>query len=52
SNIAAKLAANLHIDEKAISGEDWTDDEVEIEGDEDDLNRENLNNNQDEQGED
>ncbi|CAF1209818.1 unnamed protein product [Rotaria sp. Silwood1] len=45
----AKLAANLHIDEKAISGEDWTDDEVEIE---DDLNRENLNNNQDEQGED
>ncbi|CAF3332517.1 unnamed protein product [Rotaria sp. Silwood2] len=51
SNIAAKLAANLHIDEKAISGRDWADDEVKIEGDEDDLNRENLNNNQNEQGE-
>ncbi|CAF3226971.1 unnamed protein product [Rotaria sp. Silwood2] len=43
SNITAKLAANLHIDETVTCGEDWTD--------EDDLNRENLNNKQNEQGE-
>ncbi|CAF4773955.1 unnamed protein product, partial [Rotaria sp. Silwood2] len=38
-----KLAANLHIDETVTCAGDWTD--------EDDLNRENLNNKQDEQGE-
>ncbi|CAF3510449.1 unnamed protein product [Rotaria sp. Silwood2] len=43
SNITAKLSANLHIDETGICGGDWAD--------EDDLNRENLNNKQDEQGE-
>ncbi|CAF1422647.1 unnamed protein product [Rotaria sp. Silwood1] len=32
SNITAKLAANLHIDEIARSGEDWTDDAIKIEG--------------------
>ncbi|CAF5146905.1 unnamed protein product, partial [Rotaria sp. Silwood1] len=31
------------------SSEDWADDEGQIEGDDDDLNRENLNSNQDEQ---
>ncbi|CAF3012495.1 unnamed protein product [Rotaria sp. Silwood2] len=41
SNITAKLSANLHIDETGICGGDWAD--------EDDLNRENLNNKQDEQ---
>ncbi|CAF1513105.1 unnamed protein product, partial [Rotaria sp. Silwood1] len=46
-----KFALNLHLDETATSGEDWADDEEQIEGDEDDLNRENLNNNQDEQDE-
>ncbi|CAF1560151.1 unnamed protein product [Rotaria sp. Silwood1] len=51
SNITAKLALNLHINETATNGEDLADDEEQIEGDEDDLNRENLNNNQDEQDE-
>ncbi|CAF1379213.1 unnamed protein product, partial [Rotaria sp. Silwood1] len=32
SNRTAKLAANLHIDEIARSGEDWTDDAIKIEG--------------------
>ncbi|CAF3789144.1 unnamed protein product [Rotaria sp. Silwood1] len=49
SNITTKLAVNLHIDETATSGGDWTHHEVQIEGDKDDLNRENLNNNQDKQ---
>ncbi|CAF1160102.1 unnamed protein product [Rotaria sp. Silwood1] len=35
----------------ATSGRDWVYDEVQIEGDEDDLNRKNLNNNQDEHDE-
>ncbi|CAF4665197.1 unnamed protein product, partial [Rotaria sp. Silwood2] len=38
-----KLAANLHIDETVTCAGGWTD--------EDDLNRENLNNKQDELGE-
>ncbi|CAF5122101.1 unnamed protein product, partial [Rotaria sp. Silwood1] len=48
-NITEKFAVNLHIDETATSGLDWVYDEVQIESDEDDLNKENLNNNQDEQ---
>lgn len=52
SNITTKLAANLHIDETVTSGGDWADDEVQIEGDDDDIiNRDNITNNQDEQGE-
>ncbi|CAF1502652.1 unnamed protein product [Rotaria sp. Silwood1] len=31
SNITAKLAANLHIDEIAINSEHWADDAVKIE---------------------
>ncbi|CAF1400075.1 unnamed protein product, partial [Rotaria sp. Silwood1] len=31
SNITAKLAANLHIDEIARSVEDWADDAIKIE---------------------
>ncbi|CAF4662195.1 unnamed protein product, partial [Rotaria sp. Silwood2] len=51
STITTKLAANAHIDETGTSGGDWADDEVQVELDEDDMNRENLNTDQDEQGE-
>ncbi|CAF4864256.1 unnamed protein product, partial [Rotaria sp. Silwood1] len=51
SNITTKLAPNLPIDETVTSGGDWADDEVQMELDEDDMNRENLHANQEEQGE-
>jgi hypothetical protein len=50
SNITTKLAANLHIDETGTSGGDWADDEVQMELDEDDINKEHHGN-VDEQGE-
>ncbi len=51
SNITTKLAANVHIDETGTSGGDWADDDVQVELDEDDINKGNVHNNQDEQGE-
>jgi coatomer protein complex subunit alpha (xenin) len=51
TNITSKLTANVHIDETATSGGDWADDEVQMELDDDDINKGNLNSNQDEQGE-
>jgi hypothetical protein len=51
SNITTKLAANLHIDETGTSGGDWADDDVQMELDDDDINKEHRNSNQDEQGE-
>jgi len=51
SNITTKLAANVHIDETVTSGGDWADDEPQMELDDDDMNKDNLHGNQDEQGE-
>ena len=51
SNIKTKLAADVHIDETGASGGDWADDEVQMELDDDDGNKENLHGNSDEQGE-
>jgi hypothetical protein len=51
SNITTKLAANLHIDETGTSGGDWADDDVQMELDDDDINKDHRNSNQDEQGE-
>jgi coatomer protein complex subunit alpha (xenin) len=39
SNITTKLAANVHIDETGTSGGDWADDDVQVELDEDDINK-------------
>lgn len=46
-----KLAADVGIGETVTSGGDWADEEVQIEGDDDEMGRDNLNDNGDEQGE-
>lgn len=51
SNITTKFATNVHIDETEATGGDWADDDVQMEADEDGVNRDNSNGNPDEQGE-
>ena len=46
-----KLATNEQLEDIGTSGGDWADDDVQIEGDEDNMNRESMTSNQDEPGE-
>ena len=51
TTLPTKLAADAGIGDTATSGGDWADDDVQMEADDDDNGRGNVNDNPDEQGE-